>query len=258
MHGVVEAVGVEVLDRLADALLEVRRRDDLQVLLRRQPLLADLTVGRLHDQLEVVDADPARHPAMTILLRPVLAVVGEDRAHRLVAPAIATDGLERRTDVLHPVLDAQAIRHQPAEPGRLGPGVLFGQQQALHALCPKGAHRERRAHGAVHATRQRGHDAASMQDARDDLHQALRDSRRLLCAVDVEHCRRQHCPLRLSLLSHRLSSGGRAGPGQLALYVTPDAVEAVEVVGNHFLRLHRDSECLLEKGDQLDERRSNR
>ena len=54
-HRVVQAVGMEVLDRLADALLVVRRRDDLQILAYPEAFLLDFAAGRLHDELEVVD-----------------------------------------------------------------------------------------------------------------------------------------------------------------------------------------------------------
>ena len=109
VDGVVEPVGVEVLEHLARALLEVRRRDDRQVLPRREPRLDRLAVGRLrHDREEAVPlaADDARQDDLEL---PALAVFRDHLPDGVVAALVAAGRLEDRRDVLDDGLDAERI-----------------------------------------------------------------------------------------------------------------------------------------------------
>ena len=87
-HRVVQPIGVEVLHRLADALLVVGGRDDLQVLPNRQARLMTSPVGRLHDQLEEIDARLRRRPRWRSCSSSPSAVVGE---HARAWPRRASD-----------------------------------------------------------------------------------------------------------------------------------------------------------------------
>src|SRR6266567_721011 len=80
-HSVVEPISMEILHSLADALLEVGCRDDLQVLLDRQPLLEHPAVRGLYHKLEMIQS-----PIET-----------------------ATDRLESRADILLAILDPELL-----------------------------------------------------------------------------------------------------------------------------------------------------
>src|SRR5688572_23464973 len=91
-YGVVEPVRVKVLDSLADALLEVSGRHDLQIFAQPEPCLFLRALRRFDDELEVIDA-PFETTADHNLAFPIDAVVGKHLRDRLVAPPITTDGL---------------------------------------------------------------------------------------------------------------------------------------------------------------------
>src|SRR5688572_22114011 len=96
--GVVEPVSVEIFDSLADSLFEVGCRDDLQVFAQAQSLSPDLAAGRPHHEVEVVHAtfqSACNHD----LVLPRTFVIRENPPNGLIAPAIASDRLERGSNV---------------------------------------------------------------------------------------------------------------------------------------------------------------
>ena len=85
-----------VLEHLADALLEVRRGDDLAVGGGGQPRLAALALGRLGDDGEKAVARAAEEAGEDDLRLPALAVLGHDGADGGVAALVAAGGAELR------------------------------------------------------------------------------------------------------------------------------------------------------------------
>ena len=184
-HAVVEAVGVEVLQRLADALLEIGCGHDGEVIGQGQVALVHRAVGRLRHQAEPVDA--AFGAAIDDDLElPAFAVFGQRVAHRLVAGAIAADRRQRGRDVHGLGAHAQVLGQDARARSAVVGGVLFGQDQREDAFGPQGAHGERAADGTVDAAGDRDHQAAAVQLARGDLAQARADAVGFALVVDVE------------------------------------------------------------------------
>ncbi len=147
---IVQAVGVEIFEGFAQSLLVVGGGDDLQIFAQRQPCLMHLPVRRLGDDLEMVDAtgQPAGDGELDFPLR---VVARQHRAHGLVAPVIAADGLQRGGDVFHRGFDAELLCDLPAQSRAVVRRIALGHEQAEHPLRPEGAHRQSRAHRAVDA-----------------------------------------------------------------------------------------------------------
>ena len=136
---------MEVLDVLAHALLEVGGSDDLQVLAQRQPRFALRAVGRLHDELEEVDA-ALEAAGDDDLALPGVGVFGHDVADGVVALPVAAQRLQRRRDVMRLEGNAEMPRQQLAAARAVAAGIALWQQQAVDALRPQRAHRQRCAH----------------------------------------------------------------------------------------------------------------
>src|SRR5262245_15981606 len=60
-YRVVQSIRVEILQRLANPLFEIRCRHNLQIFRQIQPHLRSLSCRRLRDELEMIDA--TRHSA---------------------------------------------------------------------------------------------------------------------------------------------------------------------------------------------------
>ncbi len=177
---------MEILHGLANALLEVGGRHDLQVFLHRQPGLVHLAVGRLHHQLEEVDAALGAAGDDDLVL-PALAVGGEDAPDRLVALLVAAQAFERGRDVLHLVRDAQVLGQHPAAVRAERAGVALGQQQAEDLLRAERMHRQRRAGRAVDAAGHGHDDAAAVQLVGQRVDHPAADAIGLGGQVDLQH-----------------------------------------------------------------------
>src|SRR5690606_13779977 len=138
------------LDGLADALLVIRGRDDLQIFTYAETGLLALSIRRLHHEVKVIDA-PFKAAPNDDLVLPPLPVLGKRGTNRFIAPAIAADRLESRRDVLNFVPDTQMLGEFAAT-GRTEPGgVALRQQQTENPFRPQRLDRQRRTHGTVDA-----------------------------------------------------------------------------------------------------------
>jgi len=139
--GVVEPIGVVVLQHLPRALLEVGGRDDLEICARGEPVLALIAVPDAHHQLDEMQRlgaeRIARQHDFPRHLRPEL---GDDLAHRLVARLVAAGRIEDGCDVLDLVADAQLLAERLAVGEALRARVALRQQQRKDALRPARAH----------------------------------------------------------------------------------------------------------------------
>src|SRR5690606_32540658 len=147
---IVQTVSVKVLHCLANALFEIRRGDDLQVLAQAKAFLFDLPRWRLHDDLKMVD--PTLEPASDDdLVLPAFTVVWKYLANRLVALAIAADRLECRCNIEHFILYSEMLRElstaRRAETGR----VPLREHQAVNAPGTKRRDDQRAAPRPAHA-----------------------------------------------------------------------------------------------------------
>ena len=153
--GVVEPVGVVVLEHLARALLEVRRGDHLAIGVGREPRLRALPLRRLRDDGEETEALAVQRARQHDLGAPVRAVVGNHAADRLVPAPVAAGRLEQ-IGVMSSSdrLDADALRREPAQGERVGRRVRLRHEQPQDPLAPEGEGAEGAADARVHAARE--------------------------------------------------------------------------------------------------------
>ena len=240
---VVQPVGVEVLEHLPRALLEVRRGDDRPVLLGRQPRLDRLAVRRLRDEREepvALVGDDAREDD---LAPPALAVLRDDVADRLVPPLVAAGRLEDRRDVLDDRLEAERVGDLGADVERVRIRVRLRHEQRERPLRAEGVRAQARRHRAVHAARDADDGASAVELARHDPAQRLSDLVRDALRVDRQSVRCD--PV------HRQA----AWPVVLPLDEVDDVVDRVEVLRKELLVRDPDVELLLEEADELEHSR---
>src|SRR5690606_29160344 len=111
--GIVQSIGVEVLHGLADALLVIGGRDDLQIIGERQALFPDHAIGALHDEEKVIHP-PFETAADDDFIFPARAVIGKDSPNGLISPSVAADRFERWRDVVKLVRYSQVLDKLPA------------------------------------------------------------------------------------------------------------------------------------------------
>ncbi len=104
--GIVKPVGVVVLGHLADALLVIGGRHQLQVRLCRHPLGLPHTARVLDGQLEHIEPVTFQNRWQRDLALPAVAILRKHFANRLILPCVAAKPLERWRDVLDDRVDA--------------------------------------------------------------------------------------------------------------------------------------------------------
>jgi len=128
-HGVVEPVGVVVLEHLPRALLEVRCGNDLEIGARRQPVLALLAARQAHHQLEEVqDLRAERVARKHDLPWHRRLELRHHLAHGLVPRLVAAGRFQDRSDVLHLMADAQLLAERCAVRQALRARVALGKE----------------------------------------------------------------------------------------------------------------------------------
>ena len=130
--GVVEPVGVVVLERLARPLLHVRRRDDGLIDRQRHAHFTTLARRRLHDQLGQVVAVALQGIVQHDLAAPVGTEVRKQLADGAVAPQVAAGRRQGRRNVLDDMADAERVGDEAGQTQTLGVGVLFRHEDAQH------------------------------------------------------------------------------------------------------------------------------
>ena len=181
----VEPVGVVVLERLADALLEVGGRDDAQVGLGGEAVGLLVAVGIDHYdrvQAEGVGLDNRRQHDLRLVAG---AVVREHEPHGIVAPAIRAEGFQWHGDVLDDRVDAERVGHGLADRDRLGRGLALGHVDAEDPFGTERAHRDRGDRARVDPARQ-GDDDTAPPDVLEVGLQQPADSLGLLLEVELQ------------------------------------------------------------------------
>jgi hypothetical protein len=110
-NGVMQAIGVIVLEHRSHALLEVRCRDDLSVLGRWNSYPALLAARRLDN--EVRDVDTVRVESIGRqheLGAPIVFELRDNPTDGIIAPSITSRSLENRRDIFGSVFDPELIR----------------------------------------------------------------------------------------------------------------------------------------------------
>ena len=190
---VVEPIGMVILEHRTDALFEVRRRDNLPILGRREAYLADCSARSFNRQVRDIQAVGIEPPSRQDHLEaPVVLKVGYQPADRGVASPVAPDGREDLCDVFDLVGDAQRLRATGGEAETVAIRILFGHQQAEYVGYSHGSHRERRAHGAVDAAAHAHDQSPPNQRIAELLAQRSGDPLRLFGRIEVQVVRQTH------------------------------------------------------------------
>jgi hypothetical protein len=199
---------MEILECLADALLEVGRGHDLEIFLQPEPLLHLAAPGRMRHDVKRIHAplDAAADHDLELPARPELR---QRTAHGFVARRVATDGLERGCDVLlrirHAEMPDELLGAQRAVIG----GIAFRHDEREHAFRAQRAHGEPEAGGAVDTAGHRDHQSAPPQHLRQRFAYARTDAVGLGFEIDLEHARGQDLRSLTHPVDSRLSSAAR-------------------------------------------------
>ena len=186
-HGVIQAVRMEIFQRLPDPLLEVGGGDDLEVRGGGKSLLHPFALGILDHHLEKVD--PVRIEKVLgdhDFIFPAITVIGKDGADRVVPPLVTADRFQGGRDVLYFIRDAEVLAELHPEFFAFRGGVALREEEREHLPLSHGKGRESRADGAVDPAGN-GDDATSpQQGCRHDLAHFLRNTFRGFRQVDAE------------------------------------------------------------------------
>ena len=185
-HGIVQAVGMVVLQHLARALLEVGGRYDFEVRFQRQTLLHLGPIRFLGDDGKQAEALLDKHARDDDFGFPSAAVFGNDAFHGCIVAPVEPDRLEDSGDILVDFLDAEIIRNLAAELERVLGRVPLGHQQRHHPFGADGPGREREGDAAVDAAGNGHHQSAALEGFSQDVSQAAADFFGFSRGVDVE------------------------------------------------------------------------
>src|SRR5690625_3950549 len=113
----------------------------------------------LHDQHKMVEL-PALAASNDNLALPVATILRKDSLNGCIAPAVTTNSLQDRSDVLLHIFNTQMLGQQlPTRLARRA-GITLRQQQPEDSLRPDRTHGQGGRYRAVYATRNRHHQAA--------------------------------------------------------------------------------------------------
>src|SRR5262249_16147351 len=124
---------MEEFEILADALLEVGGRDDLQVLLEPEALLVLRAAVILHDQPEMIDPAPGAAADGDLAL-PSRTILRKHALHGLIAPAVTADRLQTRSDILDCMVDCELLDDELAQRDARRRRIALGHQQAEYLV----------------------------------------------------------------------------------------------------------------------------